>query len=146
MKKKITALISLLILSTGCFADGLNSLIGKSFKLDKETTQNYLKENGIVPEEHLHKLDKFMDHLVVRWKNKSIEADTWSGSGSSEYKFVAETKTKIILKVKNKLGEWNETRIILTEDGYWQETDVFPSYREKFTLYKPPNNESNESE
>ena len=78
-----------------------------------------------------------MDHLVVRWKKEFIEVEALSGSASSEYKFVAAKKAKIILKVKNELGEWNETRLILTDDGYWQETDAFPGYREKFTLYNP---------
>ena len=120
-------------------------MVGKSFKLDKQATQKYLKEEKVFPEEHLPKLDKFMNHLVVRWKKESIEVVAWSESRSSEYKFVAETKTKIILKVKNELGEWNETRIFLTGDGYWQETDVFPVYREKFTPYTPKTEESNQS-
>jgi len=144
MNKKVTVLISILILSTACFGGGLDSLIGKSFKLDKEATQHYLIEKKVFPEEHISKLDKFMDHLVVKWNDKSIETETWSGSGSAEYKVVAKTKTKIILKVKNEIGEWNETRIFLTDDGYWQETGVFPGYREKFTTYtnQPESNQS----
>lgn len=142
MNKKLITILGLLVISKVCLAGALDTLIGNSYKLDKEATQLYLKENKVLSEELIPKMDKFMNHLVVTWERESIHVEAWSGAGTSEYKLVAETPKKIILKVKNELGEWNETRIILTEDGYWQETDVFAGYREKFTQCTPQPKES----
>ena len=95
MKKKLTTICSLLIIAAVSFAGGLDSLTGKTFKLDKETTKQYLKDNQVFPVELLPKLDKFMDHLVVKWNKESIDSETWSGTASSEYKVVAETENKM---------------------------------------------------
>ena len=139
MRRPYLFLAVFLVVAAYCRAAEIDSLVGNCFKLDKDVTQKYLTDNKVIPDDRIHRMDKFMAHLVVCFEKGTIRTEAWSGTKSSPYKVVLQAKGKIVLEVQDEMGDWRETRITLTEDGYWQETDVFPGYKEKFSPYtKPP--------
>jgi|GEM_PF-2339441 len=124
------------MLFTATFSEeGLETLVGKTFKLDKKATQAYLKENKVVPDEVIPRLDRFMDRLVVKWKEGVLEVEAWSGTATVEYRLIKKTENGIVLEVEDELGKWSKVKISLTPNGYWQEMDAFPGYMEKFVVY-----------
>jgi hypothetical protein len=112
--------------------------------IDVAETEAYLREHHVMSDKALERMHAVFAGLKLRYEGTRVCKIDAAGEteGCDDISIVAVTATKTVFTSQGADNEAVTSTLTWEDDGYWQETSVFPGYREKFVRpqEQPPRN------
>lgn len=124
-------------------APGEDRLIGE-WVIDVKATEAYLRANNILPDAVLDRMRPMLAKMRLIYDSTGVQKLGEDGlpEGRTEIHIVVRSEKRTIFTSLDAKGTKVTTTLIWEADAYWQETTVFPGYRERFIrpkITKKPN-------
>jgi hypothetical protein len=102
--------------------------------IDVEQTEAYLRSNRVMPEKALEKMRPIFSNMRLKFGEKRAWKIGATPEANTEFSYtvIALTATKTVFTSPDIFGEKVTATIRWDGNGYWQETTMFPGYRERF--------------
>lgn len=102
--------------------------------IDVAETEAHLREHDVMSDKAIERMHAVFAGLKLRYEGTRVCKIDAAGEteGCSDISIVAVTATKTVFTSQGADNEAVTSTLTWEDDGYWQETSVFPGYREKF--------------
>jgi hypothetical protein len=108
--------------------------------IDVAETEAYLREHDVMSDRALERVRPVLGGLTLRYEGTRVcKVDATGGAEDCmDISITAVTATKTVFTSRGANKESVTSTLTWEDDGYWQETSVFPGYREKFVRPQEP--------
>jgi hypothetical protein len=115
----------------GCSTTHEPRLIG-TFVSDKDATMAYLEGSGKFTERQLKTFSRLLGKLKIECDGITVTSTLDDYTNKEPLKIIKSTDEYALIEY-HFLGEPTQSKVIFTEDGYWEVGGIAgPNYREKF--------------
>ena len=137
-------MIRLLYIIALCFCFPFTATVGAAtpvedrllgaWVIDVEATENYLRANKILPDAAVDRMHPLLAEMRLVYDLTGVQKMGKDGvsEGRTEIQILMRSEKKTVFTSTDTTGEKVTTTITWDDGAFWQETTVFPGYRERF--------------